>query len=368
MFSLFGIDTNTNLLPRINQDWLNVEKGLKHNLDMVVNFYHRHSLAMHGNHFLVSLMMNVNISMSMDLDRYYANLQQRCKDLSRTVGLTSSTNMGRIFNGVFYAEDNDELIISLEEDFNYESALRDWANIRAVECLRNPHSNTALLLPTGRKNSTGFGIGITTVNIPLLMIQYRGFREHEAQLVKTIPDYQQRSIMQFVHMYVLPNMLPSMFDECLFNRLFNLTFGIPQDEPTRRHSFYISNWNKRLNEVQGRVIKACSEGNMNMSTVLRNVPLLTQQNLLQGVQLPDMVQTRQVLWVLLISRMRQIAWLLEMRKRNGNTEDESTISNLKRFFIRMRYNQPLAIPSGGNKHLKMLLEEELEMLYTLLEI
>ena len=366
MFSLFHLRPDTNMAIRIPGDWNNISTGLVINLNKVVNYYRSHSYAVESNHLLVNLLMNLNIPLSMDIDRYYANAMDRSVDLARVLGFTSSVNRGKVFHNFLFGNDTSEFILSLDDEFDYEAADKDWRELSPIKLLRHPVTDLGMLIPNGKKGGSDFGISIASINIPLLAIQYRAFRNHEKELAKRIPDYNQRSVMQFIHMYPLANILPSLVDGVIANRVCNLTLGKPMGVAYRSHPFPIPKWEGRLNKFHGLLLNHLKNNRNNVTTVLRSVPMVTLPTLEDYWQLPDVAQTRQVMWLLLSARLPALIWTLFIIKSNKNSSDSGELNVLRKYFTRIKQNNQVItqLPAA----FKETLTEELEEIYSLLEI
>ena len=365
MFSLFRLDPVTSV-ARIGQDWSNVNDGLRFNLNKTVEYYRNSVRAVPSEHLLVNILTNIGVSTKLSLERYYANVSERSRDIARVLNLTSELSRGKVKRGVFYPAECTEAILAIEDFFDYELAYKDWLNIRAVECLRTPYDDLDLLLLKGKTNSTINGIGITSIDIAKLCVQYKAFRDLEAYRYRTIPDYVERTPMQFVHMHVLPNMLYSQLDNAIFNRLYAYTVGAPIGETILRHPFYLTDWSTRLDKILRSKIEYFEHNKLDFNTILSQVYLIDSFTLADFCLLPDLAKTRQVMWLLVLARLRQLIWLLKIQSSNKSNQDISAINRLKRFFTRVKRNNeiitqlPLAF--------KAVLDDELFDIYQLLDI
>jgi hypothetical protein len=219
-----------NLMPNIEHgilrlpEWAYVRTELRRNLDRVIAYYRKHPTAVHSAHFLVRLLQSITVPKSLNLERYYYNVDAGALNLSMALKMTSSIYRGQLFDGVFYS-DCKEILIAHSEPFDFHQAHRNWETLCPIEVLRHPLSDLGLGLPDGDKIGSDYGIAVISINIPMLAVQYRAFRINEEYLTGNSDS--QRSVMQFIRMYVIPNMLPSHLDHCLFNRIYNLHIGAP---------------------------------------------------------------------------------------------------------------------------------------------
>lgn len=368
MFRLFNLKENVGLPIKHGSDWYNVATGLRNDLDKVIRYYNTHTMSVASDHILAHVLLNINVPLSLNIDRYYSNVMNNANDLSRVLGFSSSVNYGRLFKGKFYCRDNVELIFSVIEDFDYEEALTNWRTLEPIKVMRHPFSGLGLPFPNTKKNSSDNGLCITEINIPLLCIQYRSFRYAERALFNENPDYVERNLYQFIHMYPLANMLRSYQDMVLFNRMNCLSYGIPFGEDYYRHPFHITDWRDRLNKSQVIILDYIKKGAYDFTMMLRSVPMLTCGDLETFSKLPDVVLTRQAMLTLFSSRLNIIAWIMKMNRDSfyNNNKNNDVINRLNRYFIRIKYNNQLGIKKESG--LYKALEEDLSDVINVLDI
>lgn len=368
MFSLFNLKENVGVPIRHGSDWYNVLNGLKLDLNKIIHYYNTHTQAVAANHILMDVLFGINVPMSLHLDRYYVNVVEKSVDLSRALGFSSSVNFGRLFRGKFFSDDCVELIISVDEDFDYESAYENWRTLEPVKVIRHPFSSMGMPLMNGKKNGTDTGLCVLTVNIPMLCLQYRAFRYNERALKKENPDYAERTPQQFIHMYPLPNALRSYADGVLLNRFFCLAKGKPFGSDLSRHPFHITDWTDRLNKVHSIILDNLRKGSADFTIMLRSIPLMTQTDLEEYARVPDMALTRQIMMPLVASRLNIISLLLGINEESfyNNNKNKDIINRLHRFFTRAKYNNSLGLKRRGP--LYESIEEDFDDIHSVLKI
>lgn len=347
MFSLFELKNDFGITTRLSNDWLNVKTGLKLELEKVMQYYKQHVYAVASDHLLVQLLGNINIPTHISLERYMLNLDVRCNDLTRVFGFTSSVYRGKVhYDNFFFG--STELILVDDSLFDEKEVYDNWRDVVAIEVIRHPVTTLQLSLPNGGNNSSDRGIAVLSINLQKLAVQYKAFRDNEAKLAKSVPDYQEKSVMQFVHMFVLPNMLPSILDGIVFNRLYCASIGMPFGEQYTRHPFHVIDWTKRLDRTLGLALEYLQQSKTSFTGALRSIGLVTKDNLEEYSQLPDIAKTRQVMWVLISSRLPLLIWLLWLNEKNGNSGNIKEVNILKRYFTRVKQNNQIVtqLPSA----------------------
>ena len=321
MYNLFNLMSPAAQGIMRDPGWTYIRDGLKRNLGTVISFYRKNPMAVQSSHFLVRLLHSIGVPQSQNLERYYDNVDALALNMSMALKMTSSHSKGQLFNGVFYGQDNPEILIAHTDTFNIHEAHRNWQNLCPVKVLRHAKSDLGLNLPNGYHSGSESGLAVIAINIPMLAIQYRAFRLNEMMLTESNPE-SQRSVMQFIHMYVIPNMLFSHLDVALFNRLENHRKGAPLGETTKEHSFFLTDWSDKVDRAQIDILHTLQKAGKDFTGVLRTVPLVTKETLELALSLPDVAPTRQVLWGLVVARLPILTFLFSImddgaRKRSG---------------------------------------------------
>lgn len=323
--------------------WNYVREGFKDNLSKVITYYRKNPQAVKSDHFLVKLLQSITVSQSLDTVRYYNAVDAMALNMSMALKMTSSIYPGKVFNGIFYGLGNDEILIATDMGFDPLYAHDHWRDVCAVQVLRHPRSDLYLTLADGKSTGREQGVVVVTVNIPLLAIQYRAFRMNER--LATLDS--QQSVMQFVHMYVLPNMLPGHLDYAIFNRLFmRLLFKEPGINE-RKLPFFLTDYSQRADDVLKEVLNTVSTHAYRFDTIMRSIPSVTASEGIETFKLPELAPTRQVLWSLVVSRLPILEFLFRIYDRVRSSQNSGEINKVLRaaLFYRndgtLRDNLPL---------------------------
>lgn len=312
--------------------WKYVRDGLHRSLGTVISYYRKNPTAVASDHFLVRLIHSVGIPRSHNLERYFANVDALSLNLSMALKMTSSIFKGSMFDGVFYGKDTKEILIAHTDYFDIFEANRNWQNVCPVRVLSHPMTDTGLNIPDGRRTSIEGGIAVISININMLMIQYRAFRANE-WIERGQFGESERSVMQFVRMYVLPNMLFSHLDVVLFNRLANTARGAPHGMAKAKHSFQLIDYDDKIDTVHEKILKDLMQNYRDFSTIMRTVPMVTRSNMEDLMCLPRMASTRQVDWALSICRLTAINFLFRVSKGGPGLRNRSEVNEIVKTMI-----------------------------------
>lgn len=290
----------------------------------ITQYYHNRVYAVRSNHLLCRLLTTAEIPVQYDLDRYLEVAYTRSPYIAKYFNFTSEINYGRVQPSVFYGNENSEIILYTEEYFD-PSVIKEWRNIQAVKVLEHPFSDLGLLLPTGISHSTDTGLVVMSINIPLLLYQYRGFVLEQKTKILSGSD-SLLGVAHFVHMHVLPNILHSHMELCIINRLMNIHYGAPMGEALKHHPFSVINYGSKIDRTLTTIVVRLRKTRMLYFSMLKNIPSIDYPDSQAALIMPDMARTRQVWWSLLLARLRVICFLIDIGGSNGLAMNRSLIN------------------------------------------
>lgn len=340
-------------------EWPYAQAGLLRNLQSVKDFYKTRPFAVRSEHILARLLNNLGVPYSLNLDRFHDIVDTRALAASASFRFTSSLNKGQMFKGVFYGEDSEEVLMAIDDVFNPFQVYKDWKNTSAVTVLAHPKSDLGLTLPNGKRSGTETGLSVIAINIPMLAVQFKAFLDDQTKnfLEKGLPTH---TVAQFIHMYVLPNMLDSQLEVALFNRAYNLVMGAPMGEETKKHPFFLLSYTKQVDNSYSQVIDYLKENDRHYKIALKSFPGVSTKDFEILLKTPDNTPTKQVVWAEFIARIRALEFLVRLSPSNGNKLNRSE-NNL--FYRTLKlYQNDNTLESVMSKN------TEYEVLYSIAEI
>ena len=340
-------------------EWNYIKEGLLRNLDTVKNYYKSRVFTVKSNHFLARIINSINVPHSLNIERFYDNVDSKADAFSMAMKMTSSIYKGSLFTGIFYGSNNTEILISNSESFNPYWVHDNWKDVCAVKPLMHPRSDLDLLLPNGKDTGSETGLSVISINIPMLIVQYRAFVID--QMNKNSGD-SLLTVGHFIHMYVLPNMLDAHLDIALFNRINNLSLGAPLGESKRKHPFALPNYNYTVNSVHEQILHDMKSRKMEYEMVLRTIPMVKFETLDKVMLLPDIAQTRQVIWALILARLDALDFMIRTGGVESLTINRATINYFVKFFRMINVDKTLQsyLPYGLYLDTKYKIEEILK--------
>ncbi|MBB5409341.1 hypothetical protein HDG34_003282 [Paraburkholderia sp. HC6.4b] len=330
MHTLFNLSPRSLQGIQVPGAWHAIRDGLRRNLGQVIRYYRHAPGAVKSSHPLVKLVQSVDVPLSLALERYHANVDAMALNLSMAMKMTSSIFRGKVWNGEFYGAGHDEILVVHTEYFDLALAHRDWRNATPLRVLRHARSDLEMNLPDGHFTGSETGMAVIAINLPMLMVQYRAFREEEKRSAGRVDE---KSVTMFVHRFVLPNMLFSQLDQTLLNRIRRLQARVPAGWSTRKHPFALADYSVRLDHCYEEILVGLTRQRKNFIGVLQSVPVAAHHTLEEAMHLPDMAPTRQVMWALAIARLPMLDFVLGASGDTPGTLNQSEINLLNRTFL-----------------------------------
>ena len=306
--------------------WSNFKYQLQINLARVKGYYSTHPTAVNAQHLLIRMIHAMAIPKSLPVDRFYDNVANLSSDISSVFFLTSSYGYGKVHDGVFY--NCPEVLFADFTPFDYEDVNLNWRTAEAVKVVYHPYNDLQMNLPEPERYPARTDFAFISINLAMLMVQYRAFRNEEIAYQRT-SGIDMRSIYQFVRMHVLPNMLNSHLDIALMNIAKTIAEDGQLDLTTSMHSFPLINVRKPVTDCLTNYCLYFSKVGKGVEVVLNSMPLVAHGSIQQALYLPDDIYVGHNKWALML------AWLplLEMSLVLAPPKSGRTNTNLRKEVI-----------------------------------
>jgi hypothetical protein len=329
MYSLVAVDPKKEYGVARLPEWKTVQDGLKRNLVAMLQHYRHASYSVVPDHLLVKFIQSINVPVSLNSERYYSNILMNALATANAVGMTTPFGTGKLFQGVFFNKNIKEVVIAFDEPFRVERVEADWQNATPVRVLRHPYSQLSLQVPNGRFQSNDSGISVIAVNVSLLMVMYRCFVMTERSKQAANPDYVQRNIMQFMHMFVLPNMLESYLDYALFNRFDEISQNVWVTRRAPNSVIHLPSYESQVASIYARTADILNRSSYTAPMTLAAVPVASVPDLRSVMFVPDVAPTRQILWSVILARLPMLLFLVRSARQGETVQNQAGLSDVK---------------------------------------
>lgn len=354
MQSLFNRPSSSQRGVVIPPSWSVTRQGLMRNL-MLVSEYNRDRAFMTKNsHLLVKIINTIRVNYQAPIERFYEHVEHQATHVSTHFRLINELSSTSNPENTFYGEGVKELILTHTEAFDIHEAYKNWELQEPVKVLSHPKTDLGMHIPTGVAYSTEGGLAVIAINIPLLMVMYRGYM-HD-QLAKMKEGQQPKPTSCFVRSYVLTNMLASQLDLAIFNRLIAIATKQPIKPPVRTHAVALASWDNQVDRVLAEVAQRLENTTLPMMDMLCNIPTVVAVNAAEVMMLPPAAPTRQYSWVEVVARLPVLVSLAILSPDKLRSYDKAEIVSILRHAdtSSMRETIKSKIPTHATEIIEMM--------------
>lgn len=310
MYSLFRDSPNRRLGQALDPNIVYLRRTYKDLIRYVKQYYYKNPKYVGSPNLLADIIQHFYIDDSLDDNAFSASVQQQAVAVARNFGLFSSMFKGRVFDkGITLGPQCNEIAIASFERPNYRD-LKHWRDLEPVKYLY--HTRTDVNLPVMNNTTPGKGYGVITINIPMLLVQYRYWLR--SQKAKGVEQYE--NPYRFIGSIVLTNMLTSYLDIAYFNRLSRAAQGIKSPKYTTAHPFYLTDLTDRVDRLIVSVNYEATLKGIEPEGLAWITPAIVKDNLFQVMALPREPLSYQNEWVYTLARFPYVKYLLLMLSKN----------------------------------------------------
>lgn len=320
-------------------NWSYIQRNFKANIDKVKKYYRQFPAAVRSEHFLVRLILTMPTPIGISLPAYYSQTDKIALQHARLHQLTSEVSFGKVHTGGFFGHLNPEIYLATDDHFDPQFVVDNWQEAIPIKVLKHCSDSFQMALPQPNNYSyTKDMLSVSLINLPMLMVQYYGFCEEQ----KTKPLEERLNITQFIGGWVLPNMIESILDVALMNRLSKLSGikQIPQPYVRPAHPFMLVNYDAGIDVALEMTLDNIQHISMQFDNILKCIPSFTKRHLYESLMMPDIAPTRQVDWALTAARIEYTHWLFSICKTELLKKNQRVVNHV---FMSLRRNDVLSI-------------------------
>lgn len=294
-------------------------------------------------------------------DGEWVNIVERySRGFIKDFGMTTPINKGHVHQkGITLGPQSEEVVMVSYDKFDTNGLGKRWRELTPVKYLY--HTRTDCTLPIMNNSTPGRAFGVISINIPMLMVQYRYWRRWQ----ESLGVIQFENAYRFVGSYVLPNMIDSFLDIAFFNRLDRQSQGIPTPTFPVSHPFYLTDLTPKLVRLEEHInFEAILKG-IEVEGLAAITPMLVEPNLFDVMRLPREPVTYQNQWAVTLARLPFIRYLVRMVLRNHGY-DASQLNRIMIDLIEGSHDQ-IFNTMGNTEYIKAFKKQIQELIRELKE-
>lgn len=314
-----------------------IQRTYLRDMHKALSWYREKYIPVVSNHLLCKLINMCVSRVDMPLSEYYAIVRARAPYVAKHLRFFAANNAGDVLSdgaGITCSKTPDLIFhedshTSVSVDWSVD---RQWVHLKSIRCLETSQTAMSYTVPTEphRQFGSNTDYRMYSINIPRLMVQYYYFAK-EQQLVYENPTSSKvkSGITHFVHMYVLPQLLPDLLNLSVINRLDALYRGKPMDDVYRKPVFAVTDYTSGLDEALLKYLDYLTNRRSPYGAYLRSIPGITSRTCEKALVMPSISPTRQVWWALLTTRIRVMSLLYRLGQEQGSSANAHDLNSLR---------------------------------------
>ena len=307
-----------------------VQQGIEENIRRLIDYRHANNRVVRSNHPLVKIIRTLPVDFNIGYRYYYDKIVDSYNDYLTALGLWGSYKRGRTYTGVFYGGQCLEVLLADDQPAPENLETIDWRNLSPVRILRHDNLNLHHYSPELCWREGLVNYCVVYIDVPLLMVQYRKWMEDQMQL----PGEERDNLRRFVYHYPLTNMISSHVAITVANRFAYLQ-GYGKIKPMKAVSaLALIDYTAKLDEAQKEILKDVGSGRLSISEIAYTLRLIHGQSIGNLIELPELLQTRVINWLLLWSTTPYVTLVSAIYNESGSSRGRGAIKNALKFLKR----------------------------------
>ena len=320
MFNIFLLPYHTNnriTNPQLDR-YLEVYRYV---ISKVIEYYRSENFYVKRPNMLVSVLENMEIGPTLDKDDVIRYLDSNMNYISRNFDIVSDGNTGGVLHNVITHSSNE--IFLLTDIYNpYDINESNYIDLQSIRCIYNTDNMFNISHPYKIKHLTGSDIVIYELDLITLGLQYYYWSKEQMSIDRDIDP------ARFLYSIPFTNLIYSYTDITLFNGFIDLWNNEDIPDTIRYNPIVTIDPTVNIKKAYKDLIKHLKRNKrMLYVDLLNSIPLLTDLAL-NSLKLNKLYYTLQDRWVLWLSRIEYIDWLLDSYGAEGIKRNEKYVKDL----------------------------------------
>lgn len=322
----------------IDPSFINIQRTVKKNLDIIQPRYIAANRAVAPTHLLIKVLAGLGLRMDLEGSALDYHVRERARAMAPALGVISPSSYGSELSGNFL-QSATELVI-----FTYEPYVKtNWPKLAPVEYVYHTLTNTNYQLGS---NDDSDEFAYIKVNVCMLAYQFvEWYKWKRANSV-------QENTYNFIARYPLFNSMKSYLDISLFNKHYYRIAGKMVEDDPRVRSFSYAPFEKALEKSNLKIIDALLSRGVSIGTALYSTPSFFKDSALDLTAPINTVTTNQIEWFLFVCRLPYIHYGLLLAYTSGSDLSQTHVGNLSREIRAFINNRTLSrVPKHTRVHI-----------------
>ena len=331
MHTLFSNPRNFNAGVTTLPNWNNARQNLYTEINKLVRYFRAAREWVPNTNPLVKLLKADNTPLYSNADYTLETARNRWLTDAETFGFNTPDRKANYMPDNVAYPSNVKEYIAMDDSIPYGEEIKlRWQQLEPIKVLDHPYNDLNLSIPNGKftGDSNGGQSVFLSINIPMLVLQYRLWQKYEAVKAGIDPD----NPAVFLVRYPLLNLINSHMDIVLKNRFISF---YNNDEPApfkviRQGGVVVNNTANFVDRSLRECVKLISSRDLTFGELNQQIPQLSMTCVSDTLVLPDMSYTRPLRWVYDASRVNWFCFLIQYNQDRNMSKNINSIDYMRR--------------------------------------
>lgn len=325
-----------------------IKRRYNSELEKIKEYYRGKDFAVNNNHLLNRLITIASPSVNLYILDYLSTVEVNARFMSKQFDIVSNIHNGAILDNIFFGTNSKEILLYRDSVIDINTIEENWRSLEAVRVVYTEETDLDFYLPFNRKNYIVPTLHIMTIDVPLLLVQYKLWSLERMDLAKsTNPNV-------FIAQIVLPNMMNNMLDLAIWNRYIKISKNEKINPFRVNHPFAVLDYSEMIDGVLKDVVRDTKEVNIPIEQILLTVKPIYKDNMLDVLFIGHKYFTKQAEWVLWLARLPVITDIIELLNEQGIKRNLTLINLLPTTIKEMKNNSILNNKFNGKNEFILL--------------
>jgi len=268
------------------------------------------------NNILIKILSGLGLSSNTDLNTLQYQVKDAGRKLANSLQVTSFNSYGKNFYNNFI-NGGSESIVFVYDRFDESS----WSELSPIEYLYHTNTNVNFVVGTNQDDNVFAFIKINVVMLAYQFIQWRKWRDL---------NQVEENVYNFLAKYPLFNSLKSYMDISLFNMHNYRVIGKPLRNDDTVRLYPTPSLSDHLNKSNVKIINMLYGKGHTIGGTLYTTPSFFNDSALDLTHGLGGIQTRQLEWFTLATRIPYIRYALTINAGSGSKIDQKVVGQINR--------------------------------------
>jgi len=292
-------------------------------------YYRNRERGVNNSHMLNRLISMCSSNIELSDMAYRATIKASYLYTVKQLEIVSNINDGFYHENLFFSKNAIEVLYAVENDVDWFTLEKTWRDAIPIRCVYHELTDINYYPMFGTMELQDQALFVYEIDIILLMAQYRYWS------LERIENNMSTNPTRFLAMYVMPNMIGSMTDLAILNRLFKIN---KQEEIPKfrfEHPIQVMDFTRDIDRLLNSINYDTSGEDLYLEQLFLTIPAIEQENMDGVLRLHKQFFTRQSEWILWVSRIRYIYDLMLYIGKKGEVKNKDELYYLPAMIRRL---------------------------------